>query len=158
MRWRRVRIAALSLLYLSSSGLLNIIGSEAEAVDRIYAATEIKSGGGGHYFATAQINGSSIKIVIDTGATAVAMPYEDAERAGLKPRLLNFTMPVSTANGMAKAAETTLDRVEINGVRVDNVRALVLPKGALNITLVGMSFLSKLRGFSVEDGKLVIKN
>jgi aspartyl protease family protein len=158
MRWHKSRVAALSLLYLSSAGLLNMIDSGAEPVINLYAATELNAGSGGHFFAVAKINGSDIKIVIDTGASAVALPYEDAERAGLKPRLLDFTMPVATANGMTKAASITLKRVEINGVRVDNVQAMVLPKGALNITLVGMTFLSKLRGFSIEDGRLEMKN
>jgi aspartyl protease family protein len=155
---RSLRVALLSVLFLSSTGLMNIVRSGTERAEFLYAATELRAGNGGHFFAQAQINGNKVKIVIDTGASAVAMPYEDAEQAGLKPRLLDFSLPVATANGMVNAAEVTLKKVEINGVKVTDVRAMVLPKGALNITLVGMSFLSKLRGFSIEDGVLKIKN
>jgi aspartyl protease family protein len=88
----------------------------------------------------------------------VALSYEDAENAGLRPRNLDFNVPVSTANGAVKAARVTLDRVEIDRVRVEDVDALVLPKGALHGTLLGMSFLSRLSSFKSENGVLTLKN
>jgi aspartyl protease family protein len=88
----------------------------------------------------------------------VALSYEDAERVGLKPKNLTFDVGVSTANGIAKAARVLLREVEIDNVRVDDVEGLVLPKGAMRGTLLGMSFLSRLKSFSVEDGRLILKN
>ncbi len=77
----------------------------------IYAATALKSGQNGHFFVTADINGSSIKVLVDTGASAVALSYEDAQEIGLRPNSLTFDIPVSTANGVAKAAAVTLDKI-----------------------------------------------
>jgi aspartyl protease family protein len=123
----------------------------------LMAATELKQDKTGHFRATAQINGSDVRVLIDTGATVVALSYEDAEDIGLRPRNLDFNVPVSTANGVAQAAVVVLDSVEVDGVEVEGVAGLVLPEGALKGTLLGMSFLSRLSGFKVEDGVLHLK-
>jgi aspartyl protease family protein len=95
---------------------------------------------------------------VDTGASAVALSYEDASRIGLKPRNLKYDVKVSTANGEGRAARVMLREVEIGSVRVQNVEGLVLQEGALRGTLLGMSFLGRLRSFKIEDGKLILKN
>jgi len=76
----------------------------------------------------------------------------------LRPNTLKYDVPVNTANGVGKAARVTLREVEIGSVRVSDVEGLVLQRGALRGTLLGMSFLSRLRSFSVENGKFVLKN
>lgn len=123
----------------------------------LMSATELKANSSGHFTAEASINGTDVKVLVDTGATVVALSYEDAEDVGLHPRNLEFSVPVATANGMAKAAPVFLDRIDIDGVTVENVQGLVLPEGALQGTLLGMSFLSRLAGFKVEDGVLYLK-
>jgi aspartyl protease family protein len=125
---------------------------------QLMAMTELKAGQGGHFFTSADINGTSVKVLVDTGATAVALSYEDARSVGLSPGSLDYDVPVSTANGMAKAARVRLDRVVIDGVEVEDVDGLVLPEGALAGTLLGMSFLSRLSSFRVEDGVLYLKD
>ena len=123
----------------------------------LMSATELKADASGHFRATAAINGRDVKVLIDTGATVVALSYEDADDIGLRPGNLDFNVAVSTANGIAKAAAVTLDSVEIDGVEVEGVAGLVLPEGTLKGTLLGMSFLSRLDGFKVEDGVLHLK-
>jgi len=120
--------------------------------------TEIRGGENGHYIVKAYINNQSLSVLVDTGASAVALSAEDADRIGLHASMLNYNVPVSTANGAVKAARVKLDRVEVDSVRVENVDALVLPPGALSGTLLGMSFLSRLSSFSSEGGKLTLKN
>lgn len=124
----------------------------------IFAMTELDSASNGHYITKADINNHGIEVLVDTGASAVALSYEDAEKVGLRPGTLTFDVPVNTANGVGKAAHVVLRKVEIDNVRVSDVEGLVLQKGALNGTLLGMSFLSRLRSFSVENGKLILKN
>jgi len=121
------------------------------------AQTEIKAGASGHFVITADIDYTPIRVLIDTGATLVAMSYEDADKAGLHPFSLDFTVPVSTANGVVKAAQATLKRVEVDNIVVYDVKALVLPKGAFNGTLLGMSFLSRLSSFGIRDGVLTLE-
>lgn len=120
--------------------------------------TELKASEGGHFITSADINGSSITVLVDTGATAVALSYEDAADIGLRPGSLDFNVPVSTANGIAQAARVKIDQIAIDGVEVEDVDGLVLPEGALRGTLLGMSFLSRLDSFKVEDGVLILKN
>lgn len=118
---------------------------------------EIRAGAHGHFFAEAEIDNTRIMVLIDTGASSVALSYEDAERVGLKPFALDFDLPVSTANGIVKAAAVTLRRVEIDNVLVRDVEGMVMPRGALGGTLLGMSFLSRLSGFRIADGTLYLE-
>ncbi len=122
------------------------------------SATELTANAYGHFIARAEINGRDIVVMIDTGATAVALSYEDAQEAGLRPGSLDFDIPISTANGVGKAARVRLDRVEIDGVRVHDVEGVVLPEGALRGSLLGMSYLSRLRSFKIEDGVLHLED
>ncbi len=149
---------ALAFLLMTSAGFPGLEAGETAQPMQLMAITELKAGNMGHYVVKARINRSDIEVMVDTGASVVALSYEDAQTAGLRPNTLDFDVPVATANGSVKAARAKLERVEIDSVRVDNVEALVLPKGALKGTLLGMSFLSKLDSFKSEDGVLTLKN
>lgn len=122
------------------------------------SVAELKANGQGHFVTRAEINGRAVLVMIDTGATAVALSYEDARDAGLRPGSLDFNVPVGTANGITQAARIMLDRVEVDGVRVRDVEGLVLPEGAMQGSLLGMSYLIRLRSFKVEDGVLTLKD
>jgi aspartyl protease family protein len=130
---------------------------EAEPI-RLMAMTEIAASNNGHFVVNADINNNSIAVLVDTGASTVAFSYEDAQRAGLRPNTLKYDVLVSTANGTVKAAGVKIRSVKIDNVKVTDIDGMVLPRGALNGTLLGMSFLSRLQSFRVEDGKLILKN
>jgi aspartyl protease family protein len=121
------------------------------------AMTELRAGSNGHFVTTASINNRDVDVLVDTGASTVALSYDDARSVGLRPGNLEFDVPVSTANGLTQAARVMLDKVEIDGVRVNDVPGLVLPEGAMNGSLLGMSFLSRLSSFKVEDGVLTLR-
>ena len=118
---------------------------------------EIEAEGNGHFNAEAEINGRSVEVMIDTGATMVALSYEDAERAGILLNDADFTRAVSTANGMARVAPVTLDRVSIGNITVRDVPAAVAERGRLKTSLLGMSFLSRLSRFDMRSGRLVMQ-
>jgi aspartyl protease family protein len=120
------------------------------------ASAEITADAAGHFVTTAEIDHASIKVLVDTGASYVALSYEDAEEAGLSPRTLTYDVPVTTANGQVEAARVVLDRVVVGNVLVRDVEGIVLPRGAYDGTLLGMSFLNKLSRFKVEDGTLYL--
>ena len=153
-----LKSVALAFLFMASAGFPGLEAAQKMQPIQLMAITELKAGNMGHYVVKARINKSDIDVMVDTGASVVALSYEDAQKAGLRHNTLDFDVPVSTANGSVNAARAKLDRVEIDTVRVDNVDALVLPTGALNGTLLGMSFLSKLDSFKSEDGVLTLKN
>jgi len=154
---RTVPLLIAAGLALWAQPRLNGAASPTPAAVAYGAWTEIKAGKGGHFVVRAEINNTPITALIDTGASAVALSHEDAEAVGINTFALDYTIPVATANGMVKAAPVTLRRIEIDNVVVRDVKAWVMPKGALRGTLMGMSFLSHLSGFSVDDGKLTLK-
>lgn len=111
----------------------------------------------GHYMDRFRINGRTVEGLVDTGATFIAMNESTARQLGFTGNGLDFRYAVNTANGPAQAAHVVLDRVEIGSLRAQSVEAFVLKDEALDGTLIGMSFLRKLKSFSVEDGKMVLR-
>ena len=129
------------------------------AAGPVLAASEtLKLAPNGHFMTRAEINGRDVEVMVDTGATAVALSFEDAKHAGLRPYSLDFIVPVSTANGTVHAARVTIRRIAIGSIRVKDVEGMVLPEGALRGSLLGMSFLGRLQSFAVEDGELLLRN
>lgn len=118
---------------------------------------EIEAESSGHFNTAADINGRPIEVMIDTGATMVALSYEDAERAGIYLNDSDFTRAVSTANGTARVAPVTLDRVSVGDITVRNVPAAVAEPGRLKTSLLGMSFLSRLSRFDMRSGRLMLQ-
>lgn len=108
----------------------------------------------GHFITTIRLNGKPVEGMIDTGATTIAINESTARRLGYSANSLKFEHSVTTANGVTKVALVMLDRVELNGIRVDDVRAVVGRDEALSGTLIGMSFLKRLSSFQVKDGTL----
>ena len=112
--------------------------------------TVLTMGSGGHYTGTFKMNGKPVEAMVDTGASTVAINVSTARRLGFSPAALDFRYNVNTANGSIKAAHVVLDRVEIGSIRVKEVDAFVLSDEALTSTLVGMSFMSKLKSYTAE--------
>jgi aspartyl protease family protein len=110
----------------------------------------------GHFFVEAAINDRPATFMADTGATVVVLSYDEAARLGLFPQHLRFNARVQTANGVARAAPTTLDRVRVDDITVRNVDAFVAEKGTLDTNLLGMSFLGRLERFQMEGDELVL--
>jgi aspartyl protease family protein len=117
---------------------------------------ELRAHGDGHYYAKAEVNGRPADVMVDTGASMVALTYEDAERAGVRLKPSDFKQSVSTANGTARFARVRLDRVTIGNITVRDVQAGVAERGRLAITLLGMSFLSRLERVDMRSGTLLL--
>lgn len=130
----------------------------AAAQRRTGAVVELSADRSGHFQTDAEINGRAIPFLVDTGATVVALSYEDAERAGLFLQDRDFTHRVSTANGVARVAPVTLDRVSIGDITVRRVQAAVSEPRRLQTSLLGMSFLSRLSRFDMRNGRLVLED
>ncbi len=112
----------------------------------------------GQFSTDVEINGARIHgMLVDTGATLVALSYEDAAAAGLFPAPADYKHQVNTANGAAHVARAKLNDVRIGNIVVHGVDAVVGERGALSGSLLGMAFLSKLSRFSVESGALMLR-
>ena len=127
------------------------------AATRNGGAVEISRGTRGEFLVIAEINGAHIATVYDTGASAVVLTQEAAKAAGLPLDFLNYSVAVDTANGHARTAPVTLDRLVVGGIVERSVPALIAQPGQLKTSLLGMSFLNRLRSSEVRGDKLVLR-
>ncbi|QDM18870.1 TIGR02281 family clan AA aspartic protease [Tardiphaga sp. vice352] len=111
----------------------------------------------GHFQAEGRIEGQRIGFMVDTGASVIALNEKSAARFGLRPSRADYNANVTTANGTIKAARTRLAMVEIGGLVVRDVEAMVLPDEALSENLLGLSFLSRLKRFEYANGRMVLE-
>lgn len=111
---------------------------------------------GGAFAVAAKVNGARVILLFDTGASLVVLTADDARRAGIDASMLDFGTRVATANGAALAADVRLDRVAVGPIVMRRVPALVARPGALRESLLGMSFLERLKSYRVERGRLVL--
>jgi len=111
----------------------------------------------GHFQTEGRIDGQRIDFMVDTGASVIALNETSAARFGLRPSRGDYNANVATANGTIKAARTRLAMVELGGLVVRDVDAMVLPDEALSENLLGLSFLSKLKRFEYAGGKMVLE-
>jgi aspartyl protease family protein len=72
----------------------------------------------GHFLVEPSVNGQRLRMIVDTGASVVALSYEDAASAGFRPAPGDFTVTVSTANGVAQAAPVRIDEIQIGDISV----------------------------------------
>lgn len=112
----------------------------------------------GHFIARTRVNGRSVQMIIDTGASTVVLRSEDARRAGIRLNALIYSIPVETANGRAFAARVQLDKVSLGGLTLEKVDALVTRPGVLHQSLLGMSFLSRLQSYEFSGNQLVMRS
>lgn len=111
----------------------------------------------GHFATTLEVNGVPIPMLVDTGATMVAFSAEDAERAGIRPLPSDFKYRSSTANGEVAIAMVRIGLIRLGSIELRDVEAAVLPAGAMQGTLLGMSFLKRLSLFQFENGRLILQ-
>jgi aspartyl protease family protein len=114
---------------------------------------------GGHFIAEVDLNGDAeVRMIVDTGASTVVLTTEDARAAGIDVAKLRYVIPVQTANGVAMAARARLDSLAVGPLKLNNVNALVSQSGALNQSLLGMSFLSRLRSYEFAGEYLTLRS
>jgi aspartyl protease family protein len=85
------------------------------------------------------------------------LTQEAARAAGLPLEVLSYTVNVDTANGRARAAPVTLDRLAVGGIVERSVPALIAPPGQLHTSLLGMSFLNRLESWQVQGDRLMMR-
>ena len=128
---------------------------QAENEPGFSGEVRLKADRRGHFVFTGKVDGRPVTFMADTGASIVALTYEDARRAGLSPGRLDFNARVSTPNGIAKVAPV-LSRVRVGSITVRNVQAAVAEEGALDVNLLGMSFLGCLESFNMRGNELIL--
>lgn len=103
----------------------------------------IPADGQGHFFATAAVNGISMRFLVDTGASVVTLSSSDAKRAGVSYAGGQKGL-MQTANGTVPAYRVKLDIVRLGDIVLHNVDGVVVEGDVLGgVGLLGMSFLNR---------------
>lgn len=111
----------------------------------------------GHFTTTTAIDGRHVTMMVDTGASVVALSHEDAALAGIRPAPSDYQARMSTANGVVAAARVRIREIRVGEIHVRDVDAVVMPRGLLGQSLLGMSFLRQLRGFDIAGNRLTLR-
>ena len=130
----------------------------ALGVEDGHATVTLDKADNGHFEARILVNGNPVRAVVDTGATSTVLTSEDAQAAGFNPAALSFTVPVSTANGMARAASVRTDELAIGGIVRKNMQVMVAAPGALSQSPLGMNFIGSLSGFDVRGDRMILRD
>lgn len=118
---------------------------------------EIAPDHAGNYLTDIDIDGQTIHVVVDTGASYLSLSSEDADALGINLAPADFRFRFSTANGVAAAAKVHVNTIRLGNIEIDDVDAFVSQPGALKRSLLGMNVLSRLGGIHISDGRLILQ-
>lgn len=118
----------------------------------------IEKRGNGHFEANGTVEGAPIDFLVDTGATSTVLTMDDARRAGFGTSGLAFDIPVSTANGVTRAASARAREIVIGGIVRRNLPIMIAAEGTLEGSLLGMNFISTLSGFDMRGDRLILRD
>lgn len=120
-------------------------------------AVKIRRRPDGHFVARVTANGQPVSMLVDTGASAVVLKPADAQKLGIDIEKLRFQVPVQTANGTTFAAAVRLKGLAVGPIQLTNVEALVAKPGTLKDSLLGMTFLNRLRSYEFSGDFLTLR-
>jgi aspartyl protease family protein len=143
-------VAAPVLRELTPSHVVEVVGTGGERQLVIRRAND------GHFKVDAEVNGVPVRFLIDTGATTTVLTVGDARRAGIDTTSLTFDRAVQTANGLAFFARTWLSSLAIGPYRLASVPVGVMPAGAMDTSLLGMSTINRFSSWRVEGDRMVL--
>ena len=117
--------------------------------------TRVPLSSDGHFWIEARVNGTSQRFMVDTGATVSALSTEAARKAGVEPDPMRLPVMVRTANGTVPARLGTIAELRFGNITASELDTLITGEtGGLNV--LGMNFLSRLKGWRVENGELIL--
>ncbi len=155
-----VAVVALGLTYRQELGAIGarVLGELLPHRGTVSGTGEIRfpAGADGHFRVEALVDGTRVRFLVDTGASDIVLSPADARRVGFDPDKLRFTGFAETANGSVRTAPVRLGSIEIGPIRFDDLGASV-NRAEMRGSLLGMSFLERLRSFEVRDGTLILR-
>jgi aspartyl protease family protein len=133
----------------------NAHSSSRQSINELDQSIELTRDSNGYFYADVQINGAPVHMVVDTGATVIALSREDAQMAGIATSIGMNDVVGQGADGVVKGEQVTVDRVTLGGKTVQGLPAIVLSNGGQS--LLGQSFLSQFASVKIEGGKMVLR-
>lgn len=120
-----------------------------------HSETRLTAGPGGHFRATALVNGQPVGVIVDTGATTVALSVADARRIGIAVDPATFTEVGMGAGGPVRGQHVTIDSISIDSREVRALRGVVLE--GLEESLLGQSYLSQIGEVTMNGGAMILR-
>jgi aspartyl protease family protein len=111
----------------------------------------------GHFYAEVYMRGIPVRTLVDTGASLVSFSAEDAAKVGLRDEPNQKKSQFNTANGLVTASIVRIPEMRLQGITVYDVEAAIMPKGVMNGTLLGMSFMKKLQSYESRGTSMVLR-
>lgn len=139
--------------YLSQVAARLNLADEQSVIGEV---TRVPMARDGHFWVRARINGVERRMLVDSGATVTALSEATAKAAGIDPRPSPFPMLIRTANGTIGADTGTLGELRMGNV-VARELAVVISPAFGNADILGMNFLSRLKGWRVEGRTLILE-
>lgn len=131
-------------------------GGEARAPDHSSGPVRLRRAGDSHFYAEADIDGTLIRTLVDSGASVVALTRRDAEAIGIDVERLPVAGMARTAGGDVPMRTVMLDSVDVGGIAVRGVRAAVIDT-EMGVSLLGQSYLSRLGGVAIEGDVMTLR-
>ena len=120
-------------------------------------AVRIRRQPNGHFAARADVNGQTITMLVDTGASRIVLTQSDARAVGINVETLRYTTPARSANGLAYTAQTQVQSISVGSITMNNLSVMVAKPGALRESLLGMNFLTRLRSYEFSGDFLTLR-
>jgi aspartyl protease family protein len=143
-------MAAPVVAELTPSRIVEVVGPGGEPELVVRRAAD------GHFNVDAEVNGVPVRFLIDTGATTTVLTAADATRAGIDVSALTFDRAVQTANGLAFFARTWVTSLAVGPYKLASVPVGVMPDGAMDTSLLGMSTINHFSSWRVEGDRMVL--
>ncbi|MDB5714292.1 MAG: family clan aspartic protease [Sphingomonadales bacterium] len=140
----------------ATSPRTSVAATSVEAAGNGVADVTLVRAPDGHFYADASVNGATIHVLVDTGATTVALTRADAQAAGLQFSPGDFTGTAQTAGGDVALKPVKLDRVGIGPVEAHNVDAVVVDS-RMSVSLLGQSWLRRVGNVQITGDRMVLR-
>jgi aspartyl protease family protein len=136
-------------------GSSNSAARPGQTINELDQSIELTRQPNGYFYADVQVNGAPVHMVVDTGATVIALSRDDAQAAGLAMPIAMDEVIGRGADGVVKGEEVSLDRVTLGGKTAENIPGIVMNSGGQS--LLGQSFLSQFASVKIEGDKMVLR-
>ena len=120
-----------------------------------FDAVELERQPDGHFYAEGDVGGTSIRLMVDTGASMIALSAADARKLGFDWNASELQHVGRGVNGDVKGKPVMLDSVTVGDLQADNVEAVIIPEG-LDVSLLGQSFLSQVENVQIEGDRMTL--
>lgn len=137
--------------------MFSVVTPDPEVTASINNAVRVERSQTGDFHVRVQVNGASVPMLIDTGASSVVLTVDAARAAGLPVDMLKYDVTIETAKGRSFAAAAVLDQIRVGDIVERRVPALIVRQGDLRISLLGMSFLQRLESFELRGRQMVLR-